>query len=167
MTGAAEPPAPPPVPTLAVGSVAPDFTLPDQHGARVRLSAYRGESTVLLVFYPYAFTGVCTAELGALRDRLSELRAAGSGAAVLACSCDTMFSLRVYAEQERLDFPLLSDHWPHGATATAYGVLDEERGCARRGTFVIDRDGVVRWSVLNAIPDPRSVEDYLAALEAA
>jgi mycoredoxin-dependent peroxiredoxin len=138
---------------VGVGDVAPDFVLPDQHGQRVRLSELRGRP-VVLVFYPFAFTGVCTGELRELRDGM-----APSGQLIVV-SCDTMFAQRVFAEQEGFEFPMLSDFWPHGETARAYGVFDAERGCARRGTFVIDADGKIAWSVLNTIAEARDVRDY-------
>jgi len=147
----------------APGSEAPDFTARDQHGRSVRLSDLRGRN-VVVVFYPSAFSGVCTSELGAIRDR-PELFAAAD-AEVLAVSCDPMFSLRAYAEAEQLEFPLLSDFWPHGAVASSYGVFDADRGCAVRGTFVIDRAGTVRWSVVNPYPAARSLDDYAEALAA-
>ncbi|MGH8827557.1 MAG: peroxiredoxin [Jiangellaceae bacterium] len=145
-----------------VGDPAPEFTLPDQHGSTVRLSELRG-NPVVLVFYPFAFTGVCTGELGALRDEL--IPTAPADTRVLTVSCDSMFSLRVFAESEGFDFPLLSDFWPHGAVSSDYGVFDAERGCALRGTFVIDAGGIVRWRVINAIPDARDVGDYRRVLE--
>jgi len=83
---------------------------------------------------------------------------------LLAISCDPMYALRVYAEQEDFDFPLLSDFWPHGAVARAYDVFDETRGCARRGSFLIDHDGIVRWSVVNPISEARPLTSYLSAL---
>lgn len=156
--------------TIAPGATAPDFTLRNQHGERVRLSDLRGGDdpgharNVVLLFYPFAFTGVCTGELAALRDRLPEF--VNDRVQLLAVSCDSPFTLRVFAEREGLEFPLLSDFWPHGETARAYGVFDEEKGCALRGTFVIDTAGVVRWTVVNGLPDARDADDYLAALRA-
>jgi len=144
----------------AAGSRAPDFTTRNQYGERVRLSDYAGRRDVVLIFYPYAFSQVCTSELAELRDR-PELLAA---AEFLAISCDPMFTLRAYAEAQKLSFGLLTDFWPHGAIASAYGVFDSERGCALRGTFVVDRSGVIRWSVVNAIPEARDPDDYAAAL---
>lgn len=144
----------------AVGSPAPDFTARNQHGEQVRLSDYAGRRDVVLVFYPYAFSQVCTSELAALRDR-PELLAA---AEFLAISCDPMYTLRAYADAQKLEFGLLSDFWPHGAIASAYGVFDADRGCAVRGTFVVDRTGVIRWSVVNPIPEARDLDDYAAAL---
>lgn len=149
---------------LAEGTTAPEFTLRDQHGAEVGLSATLERQPVLLVFYPFAFTGVCTGELKALEANLEAIRTAG--AEPFAVSCDSMFSLRVFAEAEGLSFPMLSDFWPHGAVASAYGVFDAERGCAVRGTYLIDRAGRVRWRVVNPIPDARDVDSYLEAIAA-
>jgi mycoredoxin-dependent peroxiredoxin len=144
----------------ATGGPAPDFSARNQFGEEVRLSDLRGRRPVVLVFYPYAFSRVCTSELGALRDRRDLLAAAE----FLAVSCDPMFTLRAYAESERLEFALLSDFWPHGAIASQYGVFDAERGAAERGTFVVDEAGVIRWSVVNPVGEARSVDDYARAL---
>jgi len=148
---------------VAAGAEAPDFALKDQHGADVRASDFRGRENLLVVFYPYAFTGVCTGELRELQEELAAFEKLDT--AVVAISCDTMFALRVFADREGLEFPLLSDFWPHGAVARAYGVFDDERGCAVRGSFVVDRTGIVRWSVVNAIPDARDIGDHLEATE--
>ncbi|MEV6110822.1 peroxiredoxin [Streptomyces sp. NPDC051940] len=156
---------PPPAPTP--GETAPDFTLRTQHGETVRLADHRGPdgTPVLLVFFPFAFTSVCTAELQALRAAEEELKDAdGRPARLLAVSCDPMQSLRAFADQEAFDFPLLSDFWPHGNVSRAYGVFDEDKGCAVRGSFVIDRHGVVRWTVVNGLPDARDKDEYVKAL---
>ena len=147
---------------VEVGQQAPDFTLKDQHGQDVTLSELRGHRSVVLLFYPYAFSRICTSELGALRDDLASFD--NDDVALLAVSCDSMYALRVFSEQQDIPYPLLSDFWPHGAVARAYGVFDEERGCAVRGTFVIDRSGTVRWTVQNGMPDARDLADYRAAL---
>ncbi|ARQ71001.1 peroxiredoxin [Streptomyces marincola] len=144
------------------GAKAPDFQLRNQHGQTVSLADHRGEKNVVLLFYPFAFTGVCTGELCALRDELPTF--VNDDVQLLAVSCDSPFTLRVFAEQEGLDYPLLSDFWPHGEAARAYGVFDEEKGCAVRGTFVIDKEGVVRWSVVNGLPDARDLNEYVTAL---
>jgi peroxiredoxin len=146
-----------------VGDAAPDFELRDQHGAPVRLSGFRGDKNVVLVFYPLAFSGVCTGELCAIRDELPSL-GDPDDVQVLAISVDSMFALRAWSDQEGYGFPLLSDFWPHGGTAQRYGVFDEAKGLALRGTFVIDTEGVVRWKVVNAIPDARDIGEYRKAL---
>ncbi|MGA4982271.1 peroxiredoxin [Streptomyces cellulosae] len=149
--------------TIPVGAQAPDFELKDNHGAPVRLSDFRGQKNVVLLFYPFAFTGVCTGELGEIRDRLEQF--SERDAEVLAVSNDSIHTLRVFGEQEDLPFPLLSDFWPHGDVSRAYGVFDEDKGCAVRGTFVIDRQGVVRATVSSALADARDPGEYLAALD--
>ncbi|MGE5763033.1 MAG: peroxiredoxin [Mycobacterium leprae] len=147
---------------VEVGTVAPEFELRDQHRQRVRLSDYRGRKNVLLVFYPFSFTSVCTGELCTIRDELPAFQ--NDADQVLAISCDSVYTQRVFADQEGLDYPLLSDFWPHGAVARAYGVFDDTIGAALRGSFVVDRAGIVRWTVVNALPDARDVAAYQKVL---
>ena len=147
---------------VQVGQEAPDFTLANQHGESVTLSQYRGSKNVVVVFYPWAFTGVCTGELGSIRDRVGEFD--NDDTVTLAISCDARFSLRVFAEREGYPFQLLADHWPHGATAKAYGVFVEAKGAAKRGTFIIDKAGIVRWSIINEISDARDLDEYQQVL---
>jgi mycoredoxin-dependent peroxiredoxin len=147
---------------IEVGTKAPDFELRNQHGETVRLSDFHGEKNVVLLFFPFAFTGICTGELCALRDELPKF--VNDDVQLLAVSNDSPFTQRVFAEQEGLEYPLLSDFWPHGEASRAFGVFDEAKGCAVRGTFVIDKEGVVRWSVVNAIPDARDLNEYAKAL---
>ncbi|RAG80811.1 peroxiredoxin [Streptacidiphilus pinicola] len=149
---------------IEVGSPAPEFSLKNQHGELVSLSDFRGEKNVVLVFYPFAFTGVCTGELCSLERELPSFQ--NDDVQILAVSNDTLPTLRVFAEKEGLEYPLLSDFWPHGEVSRAYGVFDEEKGCAVRGTFVIDKQGVVRWTVVNGLPDARDQQEYLKALQA-
>lgn len=148
---------------IETGTKAPDFQLKNQHGEAVSLSDFRDKKNVVLLFYPFAFTGVCTGELCALRDELPKF--ANDDVQLLAVSNDSPFALRVFAEQEGLEYPLLSDFWPHGEVSRAYGVFDEEKGCAVRGTFIIDKAGQVRWTVVNDLPDARDLNDYVKALE--
>lgn len=148
---------------IQVGDKAPDFELKDNHGRTVKLSDFRGAKNVVLLFYPFAFTGVCTGELCELRDNLPKFE--DRDTQVLAVSNDSIHTLRVFAEQEGLEYPLLSDFWPHGNVSRAYGVFDEDKGCAVRGTFVIDKEGVVRWTVVNGLPDARDLNDYVKALD--
>lgn len=146
--------------SVTVGQPAPDFTLVNQRGEEVTLSDLRGRK-VVLVFYPFAFSSICTAEWCDLRERTGDF---GDDTVVLGISVDTKHALRVFREQEGLGFDLLSDFWPHGAVAQAYGVFLPERGMATRATFVIDRDGIVQWAVVNHPGEARSPGDYLAAL---
>jgi peroxiredoxin len=146
----------------AIGDTAPDFTLKDQHGNDVTLSALR-DKPVVLVFYPFTFTGVCEGELCEIRDDPSAFERAG--AQVLAISCDSRHAQRIWAEQQGFTFPVLSDFWPHGGVAKAYGVFNEELGCANRATFVIDANGkiVSTFSSPN-LGTPRAKAEYEAAL---
>ena len=150
--------------SLEPGTPAPDFTLRDQFGQDVTLSAYRGRKAVALVFYPYAFSGVCTGEMSGIRDRLDEFLTFDTE--VLAISCDPVYSLRAFADQDGLNFPLLSDFWPHGEVARAYDVFNESKGSARRSSYVVDNAGVVRWAVHNANPQGRDLDTHLAQLRA-
>ncbi|TLM87418.1 peroxiredoxin [Pseudarthrobacter sp. NamE5] len=145
----------------AVGGPAPDFELVNQYGEPVRLSMFRGRN-VVLVFFPFAFSGICTGELGAIRDNMALFEESNS--AVLAVSVDSKFSLRAYAGQEGYAFELLADFWPHGAVAGLYGVFDPESGMARRGTFIIDPGGTIRYSVVNPRGEARDFDEYRKAL---
>ena len=147
---------------LRIGGPAPDFTLRDQFGQSVRLSSFRGSKSVAILFYPYAFSGVCTGEMAAVRDRLAEF--ATFDTEVLAVSCDPMFALRAFADSDGLNFPLLSDFWPHGAVARDYDVFDDSAGCARRSSYVVDRDGALCWAVHNAMPEGRDLDEHLRQL---
>ena len=147
---------------LEIGDPAPDFELRDQHGQTVSLASYRGRRTVVVMFYPFAFSRVCSGELGAVRDDLS--RFVTDDVQLLAVSCDPMFALRAFAEHDGLTFPLLSDFWPHGEAATAYGVFDRERGCAHRSTFIVDRHGALRWAVHSAMRDARDLDEQARVL---
>jgi peroxiredoxin len=147
---------------VEVGDEAPDFELKDQHGAAVKLSSFRGQKNVVLVFYPLAFSGVCSGEMSAMRDEFPE--ATGDDVELLTVSVDSTYSHRVWADQEHFGFELLSDFWPHGEVAKAYGVFDENKGFSIRGTFIIDKNGVVRWKVVNPTPQARDIADYQKAL---
>jgi peroxiredoxin len=148
----------------AVGSDAPDFTLPDQHGAPTTLSSLAGDRAVLVVFYPFAFSGICTGELTGLRDDLDAFQ--NEKVQLLAVSCDPVYSLRAWADDQKFGFPLLSDFWPHGAVASSYGVFDAGPGRADRGTFLVDQAGVVRWSVVTEPGQARDLDAYRAAIAA-
>ena len=147
---------------VEVGDEAPDFELKDQHGNPVRLSGFRGSKNVVLVFYPLAFSGVCTASCA--RCATSSPKSPGTTSSCwrfrwTRCSCCGRGPRR-----DHFDFTLLADFWPHGEVAKAYGVFDDKMGVATRGTFIIDKDGVVRWKVVNPIPQAREIADYQKAL---
>jgi len=148
--------------TLETGRPAPDFALKSQHGEDITLASYRGRRAVVVMFYPFAFSSICTGELAEVRDHLPEFD--NDDVALLAVSCDPMFAVRAFADAEGFTFPLLSDFWPHGEVARRYGVFDAERGCALRGTFVLDASGILRWKVENGFPDARELEAVKRAL---
>jgi peroxiredoxin len=147
---------------IDVGAEAPDFTLKDQHNQEVRLSDFRGRKTVLLVFYPLAFTGTCQGELTEIKDNVTEY--ANESVQVLTVSVDSPYSHKVWAEREGYDFPLLSDFWPHGAVAQAYGVFHDTAGFANRGTFVIDPSGIIRYAHMQGPGEARDQKPWREAL---
>ena len=147
---------------IPVGAEAPDFVLKDQNNQEVRLSDFRDKKHVLLVFYPLAFTGTCQGELCQVRDNIGDFQS--DDVQVLTVSVDSPYSHKVWAEREGYDFPLLSDFWPHGAVAQSYGVFNEERGFANRGTFLIDRAGVVRFAEVNGPGQARDQEAWRKAI---
>ena len=149
---------------LEVGQEAVDFALKDEHGQLIRLSEVRAERNVALVFYPFAFSGICTGELCEIRDNLAVFES--GDVQVLAISTDPVFALRAWSEQEKYPFPLLSDFWPHGEVARQYGVFNESTGSSVRGTFLIDTAGVLRWSVINGLGEARSLDAYREAVAA-
>jgi peroxiredoxin len=148
--------------SVEVGEQAPDFELKDQHGSPVRLSSFQGTKNVVIVFYPLAFSGVCSGELCALRDDFPEITR--EDVELLTVSVDSTFVLRTWADRDNFDFSLLSDFWPHGDVAKLYGVFDEDKGVATRGTFIIDKAGVIRWKVVNPIPQARDIAEYKKVL---
>ena len=149
---------------VANGQAAPDFELKDQTGIKVSLSSFKGKKNVVVLFIPFSFTGTCTGELCAIRDDLASFE--NDNVQVLAISCDSMHTQKIFAAQEGYTFPVLSDFWPHGAVSKAYGIFNEDIGCAMRGTFIIDKEGIVRWSVVNGLGDARNNGDYKAAIAA-
>ena len=148
--------------TVQVGQEAPDFELRDQTGQTVRLSDYRGQKNVMVVFYPMSFTGVCEAEMCGIRDSVESFR--NDEVETLAISVDSPPTHQRWAHEQGFDFPLLSDFWPHGAVAQAYGVFDDRVGVATRGTFIVGKDGRVLYTDHNPAPDARDQEAWKAAL---
>jgi len=150
--------------TLTIGQAAPDFELKNQYGELVKLSSFKGNKNVVVLFIPFAFTGTCTGELCAIRDDLAAFQ--NDNVQVLAISCDSPFTQKIFAEQEGYKFPVLADFWPHGAAAQAYGIFNADLGCAMRGTFIIDKEGIIRWTVVNGLGDARNNGDYKSAIAA-
>ena len=150
--------------TLTIGQAAPDFELKNQYGELAKLSSFKGEKNVVVLFIPFAFTGTCTGELCAIRDDLAAFQ--NDNVQVLAISCDSPFTQKIFAEQEGYKFPVLADFWPHGAAAQAYGIFNADLGCALRGTFIIDKEGIIRWTVVNGLGDARNNGDYKSAIAA-
>ena len=148
--------------SVDVGDEAPDFELQDQERSPVRLSSFRGQKNVVVVFYPLSFTPTCQGELCAIRDSLPDFD--GDDVQTLAVSCDTTAVHKRWAEDQGYAFPLLADFWPHGEVARAYGVFDEESGLAQRGTFIVDKQGKVAYKVVNAMRSPRDLDEYRSVL---
>lgn len=149
--------------SLNVGDPAPDFTLGDTEGNQITLSSYKGDRSVTLVFIPFAFTGVCKGELCELRDNLNTFSSADNE--VLAITCDRAPSLAEWKRQEGFNFPLLSDGWPHGEVAKAYGCFNADLGCAERLTVVVDRDGNIADSFASGgLGEARPLTSYTEAL---
>jgi mycoredoxin-dependent peroxiredoxin len=150
---------------LPVGATAPDFTLRDQNQQRVSLSDYRDAKNVLLVFFPLAFTGICQGELDQLRDHLPEFE--NDDSAALAISVGPPPTHKIWATSSGFTFPVLSDFWPHGEVSKAYDVFNETAGYSNRGTYVVDRSGVIRFAEMNQpgqARDQRLWTDALTAL---
>ncbi|HEX5407309.1 MAG TPA: peroxiredoxin [Pseudonocardiaceae bacterium] len=147
---------------VEVGSEAPDFTLNDYNREKVSLASFRGKKNVLLVFYPFAFSGICTGELCQVRDELADYQ--NDKVQVLGISVDSFFTLKAWAKDQGYEFPLLADFWPHGEVAKAYGVFNEAGGMANRGTFLIDTEGIIRFAEMNEPGDARNQDGWKKAI---
>lgn len=147
-----------------VGQPAPDFTLMDDERNKISLSDLRGKKT-LIVFIPFAFSRVCQGELCTIRDNLHSFETADAN--VVAISCDHFFSNHAWAEKEGFGFRILSDYWPHGAVARAFGCFNEQVGCAMRATYVLDEESIVRAIIsTEEIGQAREFDNYQEALAA-
>jgi len=147
-----------------VGTEAPDFTLKDQNNQEITLSAYRGKQNVLVVFYPFAFSGICTGELCAVRDDLGSFQ--NDDVQILAVSVDHAFALKAWSIDQGYEFPLLADFWPHGKVAQDYGVFNDAAGFAVRGTFLVDKTGTVQFAEVNGPGEARDQDAWKKALAA-
>jgi mycoredoxin-dependent peroxiredoxin len=150
---------------LSVGDTAPDFTLKDHTGTEHSLSSSVGEKPVVLVFFPFAFSGVCQGEFCELSENLESFNDAG--VQLFGISCDRQFALKAWAEQQGFTFPLLSDGWPHGAVAQAYECFNADLGCATRRTVVIGTDGKIA-DIFDSggLGEARQLDRYTAAVSA-
>jgi peroxiredoxin len=152
---------------LEVGTPAAEFTLRDQNNQQVSLHDYRDAKDVLLVFFPLAFTGICQGELGRIRDELPDFE--NDDTQTLAISVGPPPTHKIWATENGYMFPVLSDFWPHGAVSQAYGVFNDVAGFPNRGTFVVDRSGVIRFAEMKQpgeLRDQKVWRDALAALRA-
>jgi peroxiredoxin len=149
---------------LSVGTAAPDFTLRDQNQQPITLSAFRGNRNVLLVFFPLAFTGICQGELDQLRDHLPDYE--NDDSVALTVSVGPPPTHKIWAVENGFLFPVLSDFWPHGAVSEAYGVFNDKAGYSNRGTFVIDRSGVIRFAEMKQPGEARDQQVWINALAA-
>jgi peroxiredoxin len=140
---------------IRTGDRAPEFDLEETNDRRVRLSDFAGRRNVLLVFHPFAFTPVCEEEALDLQENLDSFRNAQTE--VVFVSCDSAAARQAWRRQLGAEYVFASEVWQHGAAARAYGVFDEESGAAVRGTFLIDKQGIVIWSLVKD-QDTRRVE---------
>ena len=148
---------------VKVGELAPDFTLPATNGSKVRLSDFRGKKNVMLSFVPAAFTPVCSDQWPGY-DLIKDLFGSHN-TIVLGISTDNVPSLYAWTEaMGGLWFPVLSDFWPHGATALKYGVL-RSNGTTERAIFIVDMQGIIRYSDVHDINFRPKLEPIMKALE--
>lgn len=144
-----------------LGDPAPAFSLLDQHGRTMTLESFRGVAA-LLIFIPFAFSDTCTNELVDLRGAADLL--GSDEVKVVVISCDSIYTLKAWADSHSYDGGILADFWPHGEAARAYGVFNTDKGLANRGSFLIDAGGIVRWAIVSPMGQPRDLDDYRAAL---
>ncbi|CAJ1582058.1 peroxiredoxin [[Mycobacterium] wendilense] len=149
---------------LVPGDKAPDFTLKDQNWQPVSLADYRDKKNVLLVFFPLAFTGICQGELDEIRDNLPQYE--NDETATLAISVGPPPTHKIWALQSGYLFPVLSDFWPHGEVAQQYGVFNETSGVSNRGTFLVDKSGIVRFAECKEPGEARDQAVWASALAA-
>lgn len=151
---------------VRTGDQAPEFDLEVAYQERVQLSELRSRANVLLVFHPFAFTQVCEDEARDLQENLQSFRDAGTE--IVFVSCDPSAARQAWKRQLGAEYIFASDFWPHGAAAKAYGVFNKETGAPYRGTFLIDRDGTVIWSLVKERDERRTemVPDSLEVLAA-
>jgi mycoredoxin-dependent peroxiredoxin len=139
---------------IETGDAAPAFDLKVDEHTRVALADFRGTANVLLVFHPYAFTPICAEEALDLEENIESFRSAQTE--IVFVSCDTSAARQAWKKELGASYTFASDFWQHGAAARAYGIFDEELGVSLRGTFLIDKDGVVIWSLVKGLGERRT-----------
>ena len=147
---------------IGVGARPAQRVLRDTHGTPVAVGGVMPRP-MCLVFLPFAFSPVCHREVGGLSDRFPAFSDAGVD--LMFVTCDPLFSLKAWAEQNRFSGVFLSDFWPHGDLSQAFGVFDETDGFAHRGSFLLDSTGVVRWSTRVGRGESRDLDTHLDALD--
>lgn len=148
--------------SITPGTPAPAFQLIDQNKNPVSSDDLAGKKS-LIVFIPFPFTGVCEGELCTIRDRYAHLNDLDANVVVI--TCDTVPANKKWSDDNGFEFPVVSDFWPHGATAKAYGAFNEHFGVANRHTFVLDEEGIVRnVFTTEALGVPREFDEYTEAL---
>lgn len=146
---------------LKVGDAAPDFELEDQNGKKVKISQFKGKKNVILAFFPFAFSPVCTNELGELKEKEETISKLDTQ--ILAASVDSTWSQKVFAKELRVRFPLLSDFGKKAATS--YGSLYEDKGFAKRTVFVVDKQGRIAYKRQYEPAQQPDIEEALAVLK--
>ncbi|WP_082104483.1 redoxin domain-containing protein [Demequina soli] len=145
-----------------VGQPAPEFRMTDTHGRTVASSSLAG-TAYLLVFVPFAFSDTCTNELIDLRS--AEDLLGRDDLRVIVVSCDSVYTLKAWADTHSYKADLLSDFWPHGDVSRHFGVFNPHKGLAGRGSFLVDAEGVVRWAIVNPEGEARELAEYRGAVE--
>jgi peroxiredoxin len=151
-----------PIPALKAGTPAPDFTLPSTPDQKVSLSEFRGRP-VVLVFYPADWSPVCSDQLALYNELLTEF--SQFNAELLGISVDGIWCHLAFYKERKLRIPLLADFEPKGAVARRYGVCDESTGESERALFVIDAEGIIRWSYVSPVGINPGADGILKALE--
>jgi peroxiredoxin (alkyl hydroperoxide reductase subunit C) len=150
--------------SVAIGSPAPAFELVAQDRERVSLDSLKGKNA-LIVFIPFPFTGICDGEVCMLRDSLSELN--DLDANVVAITAHAVPTNKRWSDENGITYPVLSDFWPHGAVAHAFGAFNESLGVANRYSYVLDGEGIVRNIIhTDTLGVAREHDAYLEALAA-
>ena len=147
-----------------VGDAAPEFSLPETGDARVSLTGFRGRRNVLVVFHPFSFNGTCESEMCELRDNAESYD--DHDTEIVSISCDAWRIRQAWKRQIEGHGRFLSDFWPHGEASRAYGVFDERWGAPRRATFLVDKQGIVRYTVSLDLDARRDQLEFLSAVAA-